>query len=100
MFVDTGAKLSYVERSITAKHSPVGKEKDFHPGIGEFETQVFEIPFQLGGQQFNLRCGVLPKLLEKALLVTGSKGIIGTELYQKFIVCLAYPENAIYLERI
>lgn len=100
MFVDTGAKLSYVNKTIAANYSPVGKEKDFYPGMGEFETQVFEIPFTLGKKHFQLRCGVLPDLLEKALLLTGAGGIIGTDLYQKFLVCLAFPEQAIYLDNI
>ena len=52
MFVDTGAKLSYVNKTIAANYSPVGKEKDFYPGMGEFETQVFEIPFTLGKKEF------------------------------------------------
>ena len=37
---------------------------DFYPGMGEFETRVFEIPFTLGKNHFQLRCGVLPDLLE------------------------------------
>jgi hypothetical protein len=100
MFVDTGAKLSYVDKTLAANYSPVGKEKDFYPGMGEFETQVFEIRFKLGEKRFKLRCGVLPDLLEKTLLVTGKRGIIGTELYQKFLVCLAFPKKAIFLEKI
>jgi len=100
MYVDTGAKLSYVDKTIAAKLSPVGKEKDFYPGMGEFETQVFDVPFKLGKKHFQLRCGLLPDLLETALLVTGKHGIIGAELYQQFIICLAFPEQAIYLENI
>jgi Ca-activated chloride channel family protein len=100
MFVDTGAKLSYVDQTIAANHSPLGKESDFYPGIGEFETDVFNIPFQLGPMQFQLRCGVLPKILETALFVTGKRGIVGSELYEKCMVCLAFPEQMIHLDRI
>jgi Ca-activated chloride channel family protein len=98
MFVDTGAKLSYVDHGTALKFTPIGKEGDFYPGIGEFETDVFEIPFQLGVLKFNLRCGVLPPLLEKTLMVTGKCGIVGTELYQKYMVDLAFPEGTIYLK--
>jgi len=98
MFVDTGAKLSYVDHKIASQYTPIGKERDFYPGMGEFETSVFDIPFQLGQLNFNLRCGVLPPLLEKTLLVTGNNGIIGSELYQRYMVDLAFPENAIYLK--
>jgi Ca-activated chloride channel family protein len=99
VFIDSGAKLSYVDQKIASHYTPTGKEKDFYPGMGEFETSVFEIPFQLGLMNFNLRCGVLPPLLEKTLFVTGNCGIIGSELYQKYQVDLAFPENAIYLKQ-
>ena len=48
MFVDSGAKLSYVDQKVASKFTPVGREKDFYPNLGEFETDVYEIPFQLG----------------------------------------------------
>ncbi|MCX6053361.1 MAG: VWA domain-containing protein [Chloroflexi bacterium] len=98
MFIDTGAKLSYVKQQVAAQYPTVGKEKDFYPGMGEFETTVYEVPFQLGRLNFTLRCGVLPPLLEKTLFATGKQGIVGTELYQKYLVDLAFPDNAIYLK--
>jgi Ca-activated chloride channel family protein len=100
MFVDTGAKLSYVNKKIAAKYSSIGNETDFYPGMGEFETPIYEVPFQFGKMGFQLCCGVLPTMLEKTLLVTGNSGIIGTELYQKFLVCLAFPEKAIFLDQV
>lgn len=96
VFLDTGAKLSYIKKEIAMKYSTVGKERDFYPGMGEFETQVYEIPFQLGTQKFNLKCGVLPSLLETTVLVTGKSGIIGSEFFEKFMVSLAFPENLLH----
>ena len=98
MFIDTGARLSYVDHKIASTLTPVGKERDFYPGLGEFETSVFEIPFQIGRREIILRCGVLPPLLEKTVLLTGKSGIVGSELYQKYLVNLAFPENAIYMK--
>lgn len=97
-FIDTGAKLTYVAKSLVSSYSPCGVEKDFYPGMGEFETQVYDVPFQIGRHKMTLRCGVLPALLEKALFVTGKLGIIGTEIFEKFEVHLALPENGMYLE--
>jgi len=97
VFLDTGAKLSYIKKEIAVKHPSVGKERDFYPGMGEFETQVYEIPFQLGTQKFNLRCGILPALLEATVLVTGKSGIIGSELCGKFMVTLAFPEDSMLI---
>ncbi len=89
-FIDTGARLSYVDSTLISSLSPIGIEKDFYPGMGEFETQVFQVPVQIGHQKFSLRCGVLPVLLEKALFVTEKRGIIGAELFKKFQVHLAF----------
>ena len=97
-FVDTGARLSYVAKSLVSSYSPCGVEKDFYPGMGEFETQVYEVPFQIGRNEMTLRCGVLPGLLEKALFITGKLGIIGTEIFEKFDVHLALPDQGMYLE--
>jgi Ca-activated chloride channel homolog len=98
MFVDTGAKLSYVTQQIASHYPSIGKEQDFYPGMGEFETSVYEIPLQVGKLYFTLRCGVLPQLLEMSLGIAGKSGIIGSELYQKYLVDLAFPDNEILLK--
>lgn len=97
VFVDTGSRLSYIKKEIAGKYLPIGKERDFYPGMGEFETPVYEVPFQLGNQKLNLRCGVLPALLEATVLVTGKSGIIGSEIYEKMTVCLAFPEDSMLI---
>ena len=97
MYVDTGAKLSYIDESLAKKFTLIGKEMDFYPGVGEFETPVYQVALQLGGEDISLRCGVLPKILEMTLGVTGKKGIIGSELFEKGQVDLAFPENMLYM---
>jgi hypothetical protein len=97
MYLDTGAKLSYVGREIAASLIPVGKEKDFYPGLGEFEIPVYEVSMLLGDHDFSLRCGVLPDLLEATMKISGKHGIIGAQLFEKFQVQLAFPDNAMFL---
>lgn len=97
MFVDTGAKLSYIGKEIAESMMPVGMEKDFYPGLGEFETPVYEVPLRLGGHELSLRCGVLPDVLEATMKIAGKRGIIGAQLFEKFQVHLAFPDNAMFL---
>ena len=78
VFFDTGAKLSYLDPELTAGLEPVGREVDFYPGMGEFETPVFEVPVSLGDARFLLRVGHLPPLLAATLVVAGARGIVGT----------------------
>ncbi|MBN1472548.1 MAG: VWA domain-containing protein [Syntrophaceae bacterium] len=98
MIVDSSAKLSYVDREIAAQLSPIGKETDFYASVGEFETPVYEVPVQVSGLDFTARCGVLPRLLEKTLFVRGKRSIIGSELFQKYVVDLAFPEKYVLLQ--
>jgi Ca-activated chloride channel homolog len=97
MFLDTGSKLSYVSSAFTKDLKSKGTEKDFYPGLGEFETEVYEVELSLGDLAFTLRCGVLPSLLETTLLVSGKKGIIGVEFFKKFTVQLDFPNKIMSL---
>jgi len=95
MYLDTGAKLSYVSEGLAQGLESVGKEMDFYPGIGEFETDVYAIDISLGDLVFTLRFGTLPSMLEKALKVSGKQGIIGTEFFVKNSVQLDFPRQTL-----
>ena len=97
MIVDTGARLTYVDKALTAGLEPTCTEQDFYPTIGTFETPVYELPVTIGGQLLTMHCGVLPPALEQGIRLTGASGIIGTQLYENFIVTLAYPDSEIVL---
>ncbi len=43
-----------------------------------------------------LTFGVLPPLLETAQLVSGYKGVIGTELFKYFSSCLDFPGSTMH----
>ncbi len=98
VFIASGAKLSYVDQAIAADFSPEGTAKDFYPGIGEFETKVYRIPFMLGGAKFELRCGVLPSQFESTILTNGKRGILGVEFFEKFKVTLALPDHSMFIK--
>jgi hypothetical protein len=93
MYLDTGARLSYLSREFVRGLKTVGKEMDFYPGLGEFETNVYDIEFSLGDLVFQLRCGLLPAMLESTLKISGKQGIIGTEFFAKFGVQLDFPRQ-------
>jgi len=84
VFLDTGAKLCYVSRDLLQGLQSVGKEQDFYPCLGTFETDVYQLEMSLGDMTFTLPCGVLPSILEATLQVAGKEGIIGTALFEQF----------------
>jgi len=88
MFVDTGAKLSYLHSENARQYPAECQEQDFYPGFGKFKTDVRQVRVTLGGESIALKFGVLPKLLETSLTLTGVRGIIGTELLEVYRVCI------------
>jgi len=91
-FVDTGATLSYVVTEHTNGLKSSGREHDFHPSIGEFDTEVFELALELCGVEFQLRVGTLPLQLALLLNLTGTSAILGNDLFGTFArITLDYP---------
>ena len=80
MFFDTGAQVSYFQDDLLATFPPSGVVSDFYPGVGQFETDTFMVPFALGEEAFSLRCGQLPDLLDMTLQMASVKGIVGNAI--------------------
>ncbi|GAP16276.1 vWA domain-containing protein [Levilinea saccharolytica] len=91
MFLDSSSRLSYVERSLTAGLTPLREETGYHLETGEFSTPIYQVPVNLGGINFELRCGVLPEPFERELFEDKRNGIIGAELLHKFVVAYDFP---------
>jgi hypothetical protein len=87
-FLDTGAKLSYLSEDITSGYPSVGTEEDFYPGVGQFETECYEIPTSIGTNDFVVRYGNLPFMLQMTLMLGGTDGIIGFDFFNNFKVVL------------
>lgn len=88
-FLDTGARISYVDPTVTNGMIAVGKEEDFYIGFGNFRTPVFNIEVMLGQHQFNVRFGNLPGQLNAALIGrTGARGVIGYDLFEHFKILI------------
>ena len=92
-FLDTGAKLSYLSKSITSNFESVGTDEDFYPGVGKFETECFEISTSFGAKNFIVKYGNLPPLLQMTLMLGGTDGIIGFDFFNNFKVVLDMKNN-------
>jgi Ca-activated chloride channel family protein len=86
---DTGAKLCYMPRSAVQGRCPVNHLKDFHPMIGPFETDVYELEIEIAGRSFVANCGVLPDSMTTLLSgMIGIEWIIGTDLLRQGAISL------------
>ncbi len=92
-FLDTGAKLSYLSDSITSNYESIGTDEDFYPGVGEFETDCFEISTSFDDNDFIVKYGNLPPLLQMTLMMGGTDGIIGFDFFNTFEVVLDLKNN-------
>lgn len=92
-FLDTGAKLSYLSVSLTSSYESVGTDEDFYPGVGKFQTECFEIPTVFGDNEFVVKYGNLPTLLQMTLMLGGTDGIIGFDFFNNFKVVLDLKNN-------
>ncbi len=84
VFFDTGANLSYCRSSYLQDFPVVGEARDFYPGFGFFETNIYQVPIEISGKKFEMLFGVLPQLLEFTLLFSGCGGILGNDLFSFF----------------
>lgn len=91
MYFDTGARLSYIESTLTSKFKAIREVKDFHPSVGRFQTMTYEVPAIIHKDKVNLTCGVLPASIEKSLLGMADNvhGILGSEIFDKYSVIYA-----------
>ncbi len=92
MFFDTGSHLSYWQDELLTEFPMLGKETDFYPGYGEFNTNTHNIDITIGKQQYQLKCGMLPGLLGMTLAMANVDGIIGNEIMHGHVIEYS-PEN-------
>jgi hypothetical protein len=95
-FLDTGARLSYMDPAAVSGR-PVGREKDFFPLVGEFETDVYEAEIELAGLRFRAKFGLLPALLQQSMAALGAQWVIGSEVLQQFPLVLDLQHHRIML---
>ncbi|MBI9050775.1 MAG: VWA domain-containing protein [Anaerolineaceae bacterium] len=93
VFLDSSSRLSYIRKSIADKLSPIGQDMGFYVNEGEFPTSIYQVPVNIGGIEFDLRCGVLPPQVEKELFEDRRDGIIGSELLEKFVIAYNFPDK-------
>jgi len=87
-FLDTGAKLSYLTDTITKHYKTIGIVEDFHPTVGMFQTNCYEITTTFDDKQFNVCYGNLPGNLKTLLMVYGVDAVIGYHFFDQFRVVL------------
>jgi len=100
LIVDTGAQFGYIAKEFVAGRRPLETRHDFHPALGDFSTEVHQLPIAVGGLTMSLPFGVMPRELERMLGMIQTQGIIGTDLFRRHRTWFALPEGAMVLEEL
>jgi hypothetical protein len=77
--LDTGARLSYAG-AADVSGTPVGRERDFNPLLGVFETDVYRARVEIAGLSVDARVGVMPPALQQVLALVGARWIVGMDV--------------------
>lgn len=88
-FFVTGSCRTYFKQNWLQKEIPVGKVREYYPGLGIFETPIFKVAIWVAGYDVELAVGIVPAPLVSMLDQTHSEGILGVDVLQGFEVCLA-----------
>lgn len=100
LFFDTGASLSYIDRSISRGHTGCGVVEDFYPELGYFNTQTYTLPYRFGSHEFDEKFGNLPDELEGLMdLGGGVSGVLGNSLCSHGIVEMDIRSNKMAFTR-
>lgn len=97
LFIDCGAKFSYIRKEFTLNKKSVQSEEDFYPGLGKFNINLYELPVLIDGNPIDTLFGVLPDRLSSLLSV--NHGLIGSDLFLKHKVYLSLSEKYIMICR-
>jgi len=97
-FLDTGAKISYLNSQYVDTLKPIDDREDFYPNFGRFNTLIYELPIKFNNKEVCLTFGVLPKTLEVALSMGGTKAIVGNEIFSYFSLIFDYSNKKIYFK--
>lgn len=87
-FLDTGAQISYLREDVTSKYEKSGVSNDFHPTIGSFVTNTFDIKTELNNNKFDVKYGNLPLSIKPLLEIANVDAILGYDFLKNFVVRL------------
>lgn len=92
MVVDTGAQFGYLRSNHLQGRRALGPRDDFHPLLGDYTTESFEVPVVLGGTALTLVFGRMPPGVELMMDMANADGVFGTDLFHRRRARIALPD--------
>lgn len=92
LVVDTGAQCGYLRDSYLQGRRPLGPRDDFHPILGDYTTELFEVPVTLGDLSLRLAFGAMPPGVALMMDMANTDGVLGTDLFDRRRARIALPD--------
>ena len=97
-FLNLGTRLSYVNPTMVEGLEPIGHESDVLAMVGEFETDVYELPIAIGQDIHSFSFGVIPAQMQHFVDMANVQASIGSELLQHYALTLSMDEGVLMLD--
>ncbi|MGN0844343.1 MAG: hypothetical protein ACI4QT_03885 [Kiritimatiellia bacterium] len=99
VFIDTGAKISYLAPPLLEAYGVEETLQDFYPGLGRFSVDLSSVRFEIAGFPMTGKFGRLPPMLQMTLTMGGAQGILGHDLFSHFLVRLEKGASTVSIAR-
>ncbi len=94
--VDTGAKLCYVaDREVIREGDFAGIAEDFHPLLGVFEVETYELSIGLFGYDVVERVAVAPEGIARLLAAKHIGAVVGTSLISRGVLTIDFQRQCV-----
>jgi len=96
--LDTGAGLSYLrDAQLATFGKPLGRTRDFHPMLGEFEVDTVECSVMVGDQSVTEVFGLANEDLQRLMQIAKIDGILGTSFFVHGVVAVDFANEIVGL---
>tara|TARA_B100001093_G_C26838805_1_gene1019587 strand:- start:86 stop:757 length:672 start_codon:yes stop_codon:yes gene_type:complete len=94
--LDTGAGLSYLrDFQITVSGQALGKRKDFHPLLGQFDVETVACSVIVGQHLITEVFGIVTESLMPLMESAQIDGILGTSFFEKGVIEIDFSNEVV-----
>ncbi len=96
LFIDTGSKISYIDKELSKNHKSIEVIEDFFLEYGKFKTNCYQIITYLQDEQFFVKYGNFP---DDLYLFIDVPMIIGYDLFNNFLLLFDFKNKKLKFKK-
>lgn len=95
--LDTGARLSFAEKSFFNNKVKTRSEKEFNPMFGDFMTDIYTLDVNIAGIKETLDFGTLLDNAEPFFQMIGVSAFVGSQFFINKVIVISFRQKAIWV---